>query len=89
MDYIAACRLRENCSLLVLFDILIFFSLSHFRGSSTCRRIPSKTKSSSIFGPSSALHGSQAASGVSRKLGIMAPPKPVNRPFLKPSYAFS
>ncbi|KAJ8797870.1 hypothetical protein J1605_017072 [Eschrichtius robustus] len=58
-------------------------------GSSTCRRIPSKTKSSSIFGPSSALHGSQAASGVSRKLGIMAPPKPVNRPFLKPSYAFS
>uniref|UniRef100_A0A8C6G049 RecQ-like DNA helicase BLM n=1 Tax=Moschus moschiferus TaxID=68415 RepID=A0A8C6G049_MOSMO len=58
-------------------------------GSSTCRRIPSKTKPSNIIGPSSTLHGSQAASGVSRKLGIMAPPKPINRPFLKPSYAFS
>ncbi|XP_006198489.2 recQ-like DNA helicase BLM isoform X1 [Vicugna pacos] len=57
-------------------------------GSSTCRRISSKTKSSNIFGPSSALHGSQAASGANRKLGIMAPPKPINRPFLKPSYAF-
>ncbi|XP_044789360.2 Bloom syndrome protein isoform X2 [Bubalus bubalis] len=58
-------------------------------GSNTCRRIPSKTKPSNIIGPSSTLHGSQAASGVSRKLGIMAPPKPINRPFLKPSYAFS
>ncbi|XP_068847489.1 recQ-like DNA helicase BLM isoform X2 [Capricornis sumatraensis] len=58
-------------------------------GSNTCRRIPSKTKPSNIIGPSSTLPGSQAASGVSRKLGIMAPPKPINRPFLKPSYAFS
>lgn len=58
-------------------------------GSNTCRRIPSKTKPSNVIGPSSTLPGSQAASGVSRKLGIMAPPKPVNRPFLKPSYAFS
>ncbi|KAF4017828.1 hypothetical protein G4228_009510 [Cervus hanglu yarkandensis] len=58
-------------------------------GSSTCRRMPSKTKPSNVIGPSSTLHGSQAASGVSRKLGIMAPPKPINRSFLKPSYAFS
>nr|XP_014332666.1 PREDICTED: Bloom syndrome protein isoform X2 [Bos mutus] len=58
-------------------------------GSNTCRRIPSKTKPSNIIGPSSTSHSSQAASGVSRKLGIMAPPKPINRPFLKPSYAFS
>lgn len=65
------------------------FSLSHFRGSSTCRKTSPKTKSSGVFGPSSAVRGSQAASGASRKLGLMAPPKPVNRPFLRPSYAFS
>uniref|UniRef100_A0A2K6EEU0 BLM RecQ like helicase n=1 Tax=Propithecus coquereli TaxID=379532 RepID=A0A2K6EEU0_PROCO len=58
-------------------------------GSTTYRKISSKTKSSNIIGSSSALHGSQATSGASRKLGIMAPPKPINRPFLKPSYAFS
>uniref|UniRef100_A0A8C3WW69 RecQ-like DNA helicase BLM n=1 Tax=Catagonus wagneri TaxID=51154 RepID=A0A8C3WW69_9CETA len=58
-------------------------------GSSTYRRISSKTKPSNVFGSRSALHDSQAASGASRKLGIMAPPKPINRPFLKPSYAFS
>uniref|UniRef100_A0A452E3H5 RecQ-like DNA helicase BLM n=1 Tax=Capra hircus TaxID=9925 RepID=A0A452E3H5_CAPHI len=58
-------------------------------GSNTCRRIPSKTKPSNVIRPSSTLPGSQAASGVSKKLGIMAPPKPINRPFLKPSYAFS
>ncbi|XP_004432030.1 PREDICTED: Bloom syndrome protein [Ceratotherium simum simum] len=66
------------------------FGASKTKGGSTaCRKISSKTKSSNIFGPSSALHGSEAASGASRKLGIMAPPKPINRPFLKPSYAFS
>lgn len=59
------------------------------RGSTTCRKTSSKTKSSGVFGPSSAVRGSQAASGASRKLGLMAPPKPVNRPFLRPSYAFS
>uniref|UniRef100_A0A8C2R168 RecQ-like DNA helicase BLM n=1 Tax=Capra hircus TaxID=9925 RepID=A0A8C2R168_CAPHI len=58
-------------------------------GANTCRRIPSKTKPSNVIRPSSTLPGSQAASGVSKKLGIMAPPKPINRPFLKPSYAFS
>ncbi|XP_008057708.1 Bloom syndrome protein isoform X2 [Carlito syrichta] len=58
-------------------------------GSTTCRKIASKTKSSSVIGTSSASHGSQATLGASRKLGIMAPPKPINRPFLKPSYAFS
>lgn len=58
-------------------------------GSGTSRRISSKTKPSNVFGSRSALLGSQAASGASRKLGIMAPPKPINRPFLKPSYAFS
>ncbi|XP_059534370.1 recQ-like DNA helicase BLM isoform X1 [Myotis daubentonii] len=57
--------------------------------STTCRRISPKTKSSSIPGPTSTARGSQAAAGVSRKLGIMAPPKPVNRPFLRPTYAFS
>ncbi|XP_032956237.1 recQ-like DNA helicase BLM isoform X2 [Rhinolophus ferrumequinum] len=57
--------------------------------STACRKISPKTKSSGVFGPSSTVHGSRAASGGSRKLGIMAPPKPVNRPFLKPSYAFS
>nr|XP_008510865.1 PREDICTED: Bloom syndrome protein isoform X1 [Equus przewalskii]XP_008510866.1 PREDICTED: Bloom syndrome protein isoform X1 [Equus przewalskii]XP_008510867.1 PREDICTED: Bloom syndrome protein isoform X1 [Equus przewalskii] len=64
------------------------FSGSKTKGGSTAsRKLSSKTKSSSITGPS--LHGSQAASGATRKLGIMAPPKPVNRPFLKPSYALS
>ncbi|XP_077728479.1 recQ-like DNA helicase BLM isoform X1 [Canis aureus] len=58
-------------------------------GSTACRKTSSKSKSSNIFGPHSSLHGSQAASGAARKLGIMAPPKPINRPFLKPSYAFS
>uniref|UniRef100_A0A8C9IB19 RecQ-like DNA helicase BLM n=1 Tax=Piliocolobus tephrosceles TaxID=591936 RepID=A0A8C9IB19_9PRIM len=58
-------------------------------GSATCRKIPSKTKSSSIIGSSSASHTSQVTPGTNRKLGIMAPPKPINRPFLKPSYAFS
>nr|XP_037843587.1 Bloom syndrome protein isoform X2 [Chlorocebus sabaeus] len=58
-------------------------------GSATCRKISSKTKSSSIIGSSSASHTSQVTSGANRKLGIMAPPKPINRPFLKPSYAFS
>ncbi|XP_047398402.1 recQ-like DNA helicase BLM isoform X2 [Sciurus carolinensis] len=58
-------------------------------GTTTCRKTSSKSKSSNIIGSSSALHGSQATSGASRKLGIMAPPKPINRPFLRPSYAFS
>uniref|UniRef100_A0A2I3HG21 RecQ-like DNA helicase BLM n=1 Tax=Nomascus leucogenys TaxID=61853 RepID=A0A2I3HG21_NOMLE len=58
-------------------------------GSATCSKISSKTKSSSIIGSSSASHTSQATSGANSKLGIMAPPKPINRPFLKPSYAFS
>ncbi|XP_063106137.1 recQ-like DNA helicase BLM isoform X1 [Cavia porcellus] len=58
-------------------------------GSTTCRRMSSKSKFSNTIGSSSALHSSQAASGTSRKLGIMAPPKPINRPFLRPSYAFS
>ncbi|XP_023364578.1 Bloom syndrome protein [Otolemur garnettii] len=53
------------------------------------RKVSSKTKSSNVIGSSSASHDSQAPSGACRKLGIMAPPKPVNRPFLKPSYAFS
>ncbi|XP_005878542.1 PREDICTED: Bloom syndrome protein [Myotis brandtii] len=57
--------------------------------STTCRKISPKTKSSSIPGPTSTARGSQAAAGISRKLGIMAPPKPVNRPFLRPTYAFS
>ncbi|XP_023568116.1 Bloom syndrome protein [Octodon degus] len=58
-------------------------------GSTTCRRMSSKNKFSNTVGSSSALHNSQATSGASRKLGIMAPPKPINRPFLRPSYAFS
>ncbi|KAM6180475.1 recQ-like DNA helicase BLM isoform 2-T2 [Erethizon dorsatum] len=58
-------------------------------GSTTCRRMSSKSKFSSTIGSSSASHSSQATSGASRKLGIMAPPKPMNRPFLRPSYAFS
>ncbi|XP_007943330.1 Bloom syndrome protein [Orycteropus afer afer] len=58
-------------------------------GSTMCRKTSSKTKSSDTFGPSSAAFGFQATSVASRKLGIMAPPKPKNRPFLKPSYAFS
>ncbi|XP_017361591.1 Bloom syndrome protein isoform X1 [Cebus imitator] len=57
-------------------------------GSATWRKIASKTKSS-ITGSSSASHASQATSGANRKLGMMAPPKPINRPFLKPSYAFA
>ncbi|XP_008564082.1 PREDICTED: Bloom syndrome protein [Galeopterus variegatus] len=58
-------------------------------GSTTCRKMSSKTKSSSIIGSSSSFSDSQATPGASRRLGIMAPPKPINRPFLKPSYAFS
>uniref|UniRef100_A0A8C5P0Q9 RecQ-like DNA helicase BLM n=1 Tax=Jaculus jaculus TaxID=51337 RepID=A0A8C5P0Q9_JACJA len=58
-------------------------------GSTACRKTSSKSKPSSKAGAGPALHGSQAASGASRKLGIMAPPKPINRPFLRPSYAFS
>ncbi|XP_078182939.1 recQ-like DNA helicase BLM isoform X3 [Callithrix jacchus] len=57
-------------------------------GSATRRKMSSRTKSS-IAGSSSASHASQATSGANRKLGIMAPPKPINRPFLKPSYAFA
>ncbi|XP_003413923.1 recQ-like DNA helicase BLM isoform X1 [Loxodonta africana] len=58
-------------------------------GPIVCRKTSSKTKSSDMFGSSSAFVGFQATSVASRKLGIMAPPKPKNRPFLKPSYAFS
>ncbi|KAI5764894.1 BLM protein [Gulo gulo luscus] len=58
-------------------------------GSTACRRTSSKSRSSNVFGPHSSVPGSQAASGAPRRLGIMAPPKPINRPFLKPSYAFS
>ncbi|XP_006867211.1 PREDICTED: Bloom syndrome protein isoform X2 [Chrysochloris asiatica] len=58
-------------------------------GSTTCRKTSSKTKPSDTFGSSSAFLGSQVTSVASRKLGIMAPPKPKNRPFLMPSYAFS
>ncbi|KAK1327787.1 hypothetical protein QTO34_012695 [Cnephaeus nilssonii] len=57
--------------------------------STTCRKVSPKTKSSSIPGPASTARGSQTAAGISRKLGIMAPPKPVNRSFLRPTYAFS
>lgn len=57
--------------------------------STACRKISPKTKSSGVFGLSSTVRGSRAASGGSGKPGIMAPPKPVNRPFLRPSYAFS
>ncbi|KAM6201071.1 recQ-like DNA helicase BLM isoform 3-T3 [Rhynchocyon petersi] len=58
-------------------------------GSTTYRKASSKMKSSDTFGSSSAFYGSQQTSEASRKLGIMAPPKPKNRPFLQPSYAFS
>ncbi|XP_008850994.1 Bloom syndrome protein isoform X1 [Nannospalax galili] len=58
-------------------------------GSTTCTKMSSKSKSSGVIGSSSASHGSQATSGASRKLGIMAPPKPINRAFLRPAYAFS
>ncbi|XP_054569383.1 recQ-like DNA helicase BLM isoform X2 [Eptesicus fuscus] len=57
--------------------------------STTCRKVSPKTKSSSIPGPASTARGSQTAAGIGRKLGIMAPPKPVNRSFLRPTYAFS
>ncbi|KAM7048350.1 recQ-like DNA helicase BLM isoform 2-T2 [Molossus nigricans] len=57
--------------------------------STTCRKISPKIKSSTVLGPISTVSGSQVTSGASRKLGIMAPPKPANRPFLRPSYAFS
>ncbi|XP_054998689.1 recQ-like DNA helicase BLM [Sorex araneus] len=63
------------------------FSGSRAKGSSTtCKKTSSRTRSTNSSGSPSAF---QAASGANRKLGIMAPPKPINRPFLKPSYAFS
>ncbi|XP_037365816.1 recQ-like DNA helicase BLM [Talpa occidentalis] len=66
------------------------FGGSRTRGGSTaCRKASSRAKACSVFAPGSAVHGAQAASVASRKLGIMAPPKPVNRPFLKPTFAFS
>ncbi|XP_059128355.1 recQ-like DNA helicase BLM [Peromyscus eremicus] len=59
-------------------------------GSTTGRKTSSKSKFSGVTGSSSASCASQAAAAAaSRKLGIMAPPKPVNRTFLRPSYAFS
>lgn len=58
-------------------------------GSTTCRKPSSKSKFSGVTGSHSASCASQATSAASRKLGIMAPPKPVNRPFLRPAYAFS
>ncbi|XP_055479598.1 recQ-like DNA helicase BLM [Psammomys obesus] len=58
-------------------------------GSTTCRKVSSKSKFSGVTGSSSASCASQATSTASRRLGIMAPPKPVNRAFLRPSYAFS
>lgn len=58
-------------------------------GSTTCRKPSSKSKFSGVTGSRSVSCASQATSAASRKLGIMAPPKPVNRPFLRPAYAFS
>ncbi|XP_072474854.1 recQ-like DNA helicase BLM isoform X2 [Notamacropus eugenii] len=54
----------------------------------TCRKTSSKSKSSNAFGSNTASYSSQVTSGASRKLGIMAPPKPKNRSFLQPSYSF-
>ncbi|KAM4826489.1 recQ-like DNA helicase BLM isoform 1-T1 [Thomomys bottae] len=60
------------------------------RGVSTAhRKTSSRSKASSAAGSSSTMRGSRAVLGASGKLGIMAPPKPVSRPFLKPSYALS
>lgn len=58
-------------------------------GSTTGRKTSSKSKFSGVTGSSSASCASQATAAASRRLGIMAPPKPVNRTFLRPSYAFS
>ncbi|XP_075414132.1 recQ-like DNA helicase BLM isoform X2 [Tenrec ecaudatus] len=55
----------------------------------TYRKTACKTKSTDTFGSGPACPGAQRASVASRTLGIMAPPKPKTRPFLKPSYAFS
>ncbi|XP_003513716.3 Bloom syndrome protein isoform X4 [Cricetulus griseus] len=57
--------------------------------STASRKTSSKSKFSGVTGSSSASCASQATSVASRKLGIMAPPKPVNRAFLRPSYAVS
>ncbi|XP_076792788.1 recQ-like DNA helicase BLM [Arvicanthis niloticus] len=58
-------------------------------GSTTWRKTSSKSKFSSATGSSSASCDSETTAAASRKLGIMAPPKPVNRTFLRPAYAFS
>ncbi|KAM9066333.1 Bloom syndrome protein [Sarcophilus harrisii] len=58
------------------------------RVSNTSRKRSSKSKSSTAFGSNSKSYNSQVSSGTSRKLGIMAPPIPKNRPFLQPSYSF-
>ncbi|KAK7801838.1 hypothetical protein U0070_023318 [Myodes glareolus] len=57
-------------------------------GFTTSRKTSSKSKFSGVTGSNSAPCASQATSAASR-LGIMAPPKPVNRTFLRPAYAFS
>ncbi|XP_052015843.1 recQ-like DNA helicase BLM isoform X2 [Apodemus sylvaticus] len=67
-------------------------SYSGFRakgGSTACRKTSSKSKFNGISGSTSASCAVQVSAAASRKLGIMAPPKPVNRTFLRPSYAFS
>lgn len=80
---------RRPLTLSHLVSILIFFPLPHFRGSTTWRKTSSKSKFSSATGSSSASCDSETTAAASRKLGIMAPPKPVNRTFLRPAYAFS
>lgn len=82
-------KLADKTSNFVSFSILIFFSLPHFRGSTTCRKTSSKSKFNGVTGSNSVSCAAQVSSAASRKLGIMAPPKPVNRTFLRPSYAFS
>lgn len=58
-------------------------------GSTTCRKTSSKSKFNGVTGSKPASCAAQVSAAASRKLGIMAPPKPVNRTFLRPSYAFS
>ncbi|KAG8516349.1 LOW QUALITY PROTEIN: Bloom syndrome protein [Galemys pyrenaicus] len=57
------------------------------RASTACRNTTARDKACSVSAPGAALCGPPAAAG--RKLGVMAPPKPASRPFLKPTFAFA
>ncbi|XP_014456640.2 recQ-like DNA helicase BLM [Alligator mississippiensis] len=60
---------------------------SYSKGGGSKYKKTFNSKASAAPSYSSSTYGATAVPGLSRKLGIMAPPKPQNRQFLKPSYS--